>query len=107
VNDATVNIEVQVHLQSPDHNHSTQEVEASVSCAEFKASLGSMPQKVEDPALNYLGFIHSSRVLILSFFKIGFFFFFCVAPAVLELTVKTRLALNSEICLPLPSVSWD
>jgi hypothetical protein len=26
----------------------------------------------------------------------------CVALAVLELTLLTRLALNSEICLPLP-----
>ena len=34
-----------------------------------------------------------------------FFFetwFFCIALAVLELTLYTRLALNSEICLPLP-----
>ena len=35
------------------------------------------------------------------------FFFFqdrllCVALAVLELTVKSRLASNSQICLPLP-----
>jgi len=28
--------------------------------------------------------------------------FLCVAMAVLELTLKTRLALKSEICLPLP-----
>ena len=33
------------------------------------------------------------------FFKTGFF---CVALAVLKLDLQTRLALNSEICLPLP-----
>ena len=33
------------------------------------------------------------------FFKTGFF---CVALAVLKLALQTRLALNSEICLPLP-----
>jgi len=33
------------------------------------------------------------------FFETGFL---CVALAVLELTLKTRLALYSEICLPLP-----
>jgi hypothetical protein len=33
--------------------------------------------------------------------------FLCVALAVLELTLKTRLALNSEIRLPLPPKCWD
>jgi hypothetical protein len=33
--------------------------------------------------------------------------FLCVALAVLELTLQTRLALNSEICLPLPPKCWD
>ncbi|GAB1291013.1 RNA/RNP complex-1-interacting phosphatase [Apodemus speciosus] len=33
--------------------------------------------------------------------------FLCVALAVLELTLKLRLASNSEICLPLPPKCWD
>ena len=40
----------------------------------------------------------------------GFFFeteFLCITLAVLELTLQTRLALNSEICLPLPPKCWD
>jgi hypothetical protein len=38
------------------------------------------------------------------FFETGFF---CVALAVLELTLQTRLASNSEILLPLPPKCWD
>jgi hypothetical protein len=38
------------------------------------------------------------------FFETGFL---CVALAVLELTLLTRLASNSEICLPLPPKCWD
>jgi hypothetical protein len=38
------------------------------------------------------------------FFKRGFL---CIALAVLELTLQTRLASNSEICLPLPPECWD
>ena len=38
------------------------------------------------------------------FFKIGFL---CVALTVLELTLQTRLALRSEICMPLPAESQD
>jgi hypothetical protein len=33
--------------------------------------------------------------------------FLCVALAILELTLQTRLALNSEICLSLPPKCWD
>jgi hypothetical protein len=33
--------------------------------------------------------------------------FLCIALAVLELALQTRLALNSEICLPLPPKCWD
>jgi hypothetical protein len=33
--------------------------------------------------------------------------FLCVALAVLELTMWTRLASNSEIHLPLPPKCWD
>jgi hypothetical protein len=33
--------------------------------------------------------------------------FLCVALAVLELTLQTRLASNSEIHLPLPPKCWD
>jgi hypothetical protein len=33
--------------------------------------------------------------------------FLCVALAVLELTLETRLASNSEIRLPLPPKCWD
>jgi hypothetical protein len=38
------------------------------------------------------------------FFETGFLY---IALAVLELTVWTRLALNSEIRLPLPLECWD
>ena len=38
------------------------------------------------------------------FFETGFL---CVALAVLELTLWTRLASNSEIHLPLPPECWD
>jgi hypothetical protein len=38
------------------------------------------------------------------FFEIGFL---CTALDVLELTLYTRLASNSEICLPLPPECWD
>jgi hypothetical protein len=48
----------------------------------------------------------------LLFGRTDFFFppetgFLCVALAVLELTLWTRLASNSEICLPLPPECWD
>ena len=33
--------------------------------------------------------------------------FLCIVLAVLELDLYTRLALNSEICLPLPPECWD
>jgi hypothetical protein len=38
------------------------------------------------------------------FFETGFL---CIVPAVLELTLETRLASNSEIRLPLPPKCWD
>ena len=47
------------------------------------------------------------------FFFLGFGFwvletgFLCVALAVLELTLWTRLVSNSEIYLPLPPKCWD
>jgi hypothetical protein len=41
---------------------------------------------------------------VFCFFEIGFL---CVALAVLELTLETRLASNSEIHLPLPPQCWD
>jgi hypothetical protein len=48
----------------------------------------------------------------MSFFFFFFFWFYktgfaCVALAVLELTLQTRLASNSEIYLPLPPEGWD
>ena len=39
-------------------------------------------------------------ILVLGFFKTGFL---CVALTILELTLYTRLSLDSEICLLLPS----
>jgi hypothetical protein len=52
--------------------------------------------------------------LFLSFFSFFFFFlvffetgFLCIVLAVLELTLWTRLASNSEIHLPLPPKCWD
>jgi hypothetical protein len=38
------------------------------------------------------------------FFETGFL---CIALVVLELTLKTKLASNSEIHLPLPPKCWD
>ena len=38
------------------------------------------------------------------FFETGFL---CVALAVMELTLETRLASTSEICLPLPPKCWN
>ena len=43
-------------------------------------------------------------VCLFWFFKTGFL---CIALAVLGLTLYTRLALNSEIPLPLPPKCWD
>jgi hypothetical protein len=43
-------------------------------------------------------------LFVFCFFKTGFL---CIALAVLELTLSTRLASNSEICLPLPPEHWD
>jgi hypothetical protein len=43
-------------------------------------------------------------LFIFWFFEAGFL---CEALAVLELTLKTRLASNSEIPLPLPPKCWD
>jgi hypothetical protein len=45
-----------------------------------------------------------------NFYFLDFFFetgFLCAALAVLELTLQTRLASNSEIHLPLPPKCWD
>jgi hypothetical protein len=42
--------------------------------------------------------------VLFCFFETGFL---CVTLAVLELTLQTRLASNSEILLPLPSKCWD
>jgi hypothetical protein len=42
--------------------------------------------------------------LFYCFFETGFL---CVVLAVLELTLETRLASNSEIRLPLPPKCWD
>jgi hypothetical protein len=42
--------------------------------------------------------------LVFRFSETGFL---CVALAVLELTLQTRLASNSEIHLPLPPKCWD
>ena len=42
--------------------------------------------------------------LFVCLFETGFL---CIALAVLELTLQTRLALNSEIRLPLPPECWD
>jgi hypothetical protein len=43
-------------------------------------------------------------ILFFDFFETGFL---CVALAVLELTLWTRLASNSEIRLPLSPKCWD
>jgi hypothetical protein len=48
-----------------------------------------------------LGFV---CLFLCLFFETGFL---CVALAVLELTLQTKLALNSEICLSLPPKSPD
>jgi hypothetical protein len=51
-------------------------------------------------------------ILLFGFFCLFVFIFFetgflCVDLAVLELTLYTSLASNSEICLPLPPKCWD
>ena len=51
--------------------------------------------------INY--FINFFYLFVL-FFETGIL---CIALAVLELTLQTRLASNSEICLPLPPKCWD
>jgi hypothetical protein len=50
----------------------------------------------------FYGFV--SFCFVFLFLETGFL---CIALAVLELTLLTRLALNSEIRLPLPSKCWD
>jgi hypothetical protein len=58
-------------------------------------------------------FSHSLCLLLLLLLLFCLFFvffetgFLCVALAVLKLTLYTRLASNSEICLPLPPECWD
>jgi hypothetical protein len=50
------------------------------------------------------------NVLFVCLFLFCFFSetgFLCIALAVLELTLKTRLASNSEICLLLPPECWN
>jgi hypothetical protein len=60
-----------------------------------------------------LGTNHGSPARAVGTLSFFFFFFFsktgflCVALAVLELTLQTRLASNSEIRLPLPPECWD
>jgi hypothetical protein len=56
--------------------------------------------------------ISSGKFYLLFFWFFCFFWFFetgflCIALAVLELTLYTRQASNSEICLPLPPECWD
>jgi hypothetical protein len=57
---------------------------------------------VWDSCYHILGNRHDD---VVEFLLVGWFFkteVLCVALAILELTMKTRLALNSEIHLPLP-----
>jgi hypothetical protein len=60
------------------------------------------------------GMVPQLRALLALAEALRFFFsetgetgFLCVALAVLELTLQTRLASNSEICLSLPPKCWD
>jgi hypothetical protein len=48
--------------------------------------------------------IDLQQFVCFGFFETGFL---CVALAFLELTLYTRPASNSEICLPLPPECWD
>jgi hypothetical protein len=57
----------------------------------------------EDQCCRSINQINSSLPNFL-FLKTGFL---CIALAVLELSLQTRLALNTEICLPLPPKYWD
>jgi hypothetical protein len=74
-------------------------------CQHLEADYGMDPciwQSLDGPS-----FRHSSKFCFLDFlvfFETGFL---CIALAVLELTLKTRLASNSEIRLPLPPECWD
>ena len=73
---------------------------------------------VSDSGLLCLGHsrsLNSCLFITLFYFFILFYLFIlvfqgrvlCVTLAVLELTLYTRLALNSEILLPLPPRCWD
>ena len=52
----------------------------------------------------YIFFFFLFCLFVCLFFETGFL---CIALALLELTLKTRLASNQEICLPLPPKCWD
>ena len=69
---------------------------------------------LEQMTLGWLptGFCFCFVLFFVFFFFVFVFFFFetgflCIALAVLELTLLTRLASNSEIRLPLPPKCWD
>jgi hypothetical protein len=64
---------------------------------------------ISPESLYSLGCFFSEMLYYFLFFIFGFFEtgFLCVALAVLELTLLTRLASNPEIHLPLPPKYWD
>jgi hypothetical protein len=61
----------------------------------LQIKLSSMKRKYRQPSWHFF---------VCLFFETGFL---CVVLAVLELALQTRLALNSEIRLPLPPKCWD
>jgi hypothetical protein len=94
-------------------------------CSGFEVSLGCMRSCLKCFTFIKLEFLVRSKhqhfffsificlfVYVLLFLLLLFFGFFekgflCVVLALLELTPLTRLALNSEIRLPLPPKCWD
>ena len=67
-------------------------------------------QSLMDWDNNLFGFVNMVYFISCFLSLTGFFFetgFPCVALAVLELTLETRLASNSDTCLPLPPKCWN
>jgi hypothetical protein len=63
-------------------------------------------------SLPFFFIVNKAWVFVCCWLLFGFWFFsetgfLCIALDVLELTLWTRLASNSEIRLPLPSKCWE
>ena len=66
-----------------------------------------LPSELHTCTMGHLGQTNKfnyNEYFSFGFFKVGFL---CVTLTVLELTLETRLALNSKIYQPLPLECWD